>query len=198
MLKLEIIIASTRPGRVGLPVGLWFYNHARQHGAFEVSLADLAIINLPFLDEPKHPRFQDYQHQHTKDWSARIDAADAIAIVTAEYNYGPPAPLVNAIDYLNREWAYKPVGFVSYGGVSGGTRSVQVTRQMAAGVRMLPIYESVNIPFVAGMIEGEGDARHFNAPPVQAKAADAMLDELHKLAQVLQPLYLRRPEPSMP
>lgn len=192
-LKLEVIIGSTRPGRIGLPIGRWFYEHAQTHGKFEVTLTDLAELNLPFLDEPKHPRFQDYQQQHTKAWSARITAADAIVMVTSEYNYAPPAPLVNALDYLNVEWAYKPLGFVSYGGVSAGTRAMQVVRQMAAGVRLMPISEAVNIPFAGTLIEGEGEARRFNAPQMQAQSADAMLDELHKLAQVLQPLYLRQP-----
>jgi NAD(P)H-dependent FMN reductase len=193
MFKLEVIIGSTRPGRAGLPVGRWFYEHAKKHGKFNVALADLAEIDLPFMNEAKHPRFQDYAHDHTKAWSDRIDAADAIVMVTSEYNYAPPAPLINAISYLNKEWAYKPLGFVSYGGVSGGTRAMQVIRQMAAGVRALPIYESVNIPMIGGLIEGEGKSRRFNAPEIQAKGADAMLDELHKLAQVLQPLYLRQP-----
>lgn len=193
MLKLEVIIGSTRPGRAGLPVGRWFYEHAKKHGKFDVSLADLAEIDLPFMNEAKHPRFQDYAHDHTKAWSERIDDADAIVMVTSEYNYAPPAPLINAFDYLNKEWAYKPLGFVSYGGVSGGTRAMQVIRQMAGGVRMLPIYESVNIPMIGGLIEGESKSRRFNAPEIQAKGADAMLDELHKLAEVLQPLYLRQP-----
>ena len=57
---------------------------------------------------------------HTKAWSARVDAADAFVFVTPEYNYGVPAALKNAIDYLNTEWAYKPVGFVSYGGIFAG------------------------------------------------------------------------------
>src|SRR4051812_15701392 len=92
---LLIIIASTRPGRVGLPVGEWIRDRALAHGAFNVEVADLAEINLPFMDEPHHPRLGNYVHQHTKDWSARVAAADAVIFVTPEYNYGFTAPLKN-------------------------------------------------------------------------------------------------------
>ena len=91
-----------------------------QHGGFEIDFADLAEVNLPFMDEPNHPRFHRYTHQHTLDWSARVEAADAFVFVMPEYNYGFTAPLKNAIDYLHAEWAYKPVGLVSYGGVAAG------------------------------------------------------------------------------
>src|SRR5947209_7654159 len=121
--KLEIIIASTRPGRVGLPVAQWFYQRAVAHGGFEVELVDLAEINLPFMDEPKHPRLRQYVHQHTRDWSAKVDSADAFVFVTPEYNFSFNAVLKNALDYLHWEWQYKPAGFVSYGGVSAGTRA---------------------------------------------------------------------------
>src|ERR1700759_1139247 len=97
---LMIIVASTRPGRVGLPVAEWFEARALGHGVFDVALADLKAIDLPFMDEPKHPRLQQYEHQHTKDWSARVGAADAVVIVTPESNYGLPAPLKNAVYFL--------------------------------------------------------------------------------------------------
>ena len=91
--KLQIIIASTRPGRVGLPIGRWFEQCAIAHGAFEVEVADLAEINLPFLDEPNHPVQQRYTKQHTLDWSARIAASDAFVFVMPEYNHSYSAPL---------------------------------------------------------------------------------------------------------
>ena len=125
MINLKIILASTRPGRKGPAVANWFYDIAVKHIEFNVELVDLAVINLPFLDEPAHPRLQKYEQQHTKDWSKLINGADAFVIVTSEYNYGYPATIKNAIDFLFREWQYKSVGFVSYGGVSGGTRAVQ-------------------------------------------------------------------------
>src|ERR1700743_877109 len=97
---LLIIVASTRPGRIGLPVAEWFEARALGQGDFDIDLADLKEIDLPFFDEPKHPRLQEYQHQHTKDWSARVAAADAFVIVTPEYNYGFPPPLKTAPAFL--------------------------------------------------------------------------------------------------
>src|SRR4051812_30636337 len=87
MPQLTVVIASTRPGRVGLPVAQWFIEYARQEGSFDVHTVDLAEVGLPFLDEPSHPRLQQYEHQHTKDWSATISVADAFVFVTPEYNY---------------------------------------------------------------------------------------------------------------
>ena len=177
--KLMIVIASTRPGRIGLPVGDWIDGVAREHGGFDVDLADLAEIDLPFMDEPKHPRLREYTHQHTRDWSARVEAADAFVFVHPEYNYGLNAPLKNALDYLNAEWKYKPLGLVSYGGVSAGTRAAQMIKQVATTLGVFPLFEAVSIPFVAEF-GGEGGAIVPNQ--VMEKAAGAMLDELLRVS----------------
>jgi NAD(P)H-dependent FMN reductase len=182
MPKLLIVIASTRPGRVGLPVGRWLETQARAHGAFEVLLADLLELDLPFMDEPNHPRLAQYTHQHTKDWSATVNAADAFVFVTPEYNYGPPAALKNAIDFLHNEWQYKPVGFVSYGGVSGGTRAVQMVKQVVTTLKLTPLPEAVTIPFVAQFIDDEGD---FAPNEMIEQSGKAMLDELVRVSAAL-------------
>jgi NAD(P)H-dependent FMN reductase len=96
-----------------------------------------------------------------------------------EYNYGMNAPLKNAIDYLHHEWAYKPVGFVSYGGVSAGTRAVQMAKQVVTAVRMTPVYEAVSIPFVAQLLNEDRTELHANA--VMQQAAHSMLDELARV-----------------
>jgi NAD(P)H-dependent FMN reductase len=179
-----IVIASTRPGRVGLPVARWFEGAARAHGGFEIDVADLAEIALPMMDEPRHPRFGDYKHEHTRAWSARVAAAGAVVFVHPEYNHSYNAPLKNAIDYLNAEWAYKPVGFVSYGGVAAGTRAVQALKPVVAGLKMTPLLEAVNIPFVAGMI-AEG---RLEANEIMEKAAAAMLSELVRVEAALRSL----------
>jgi NAD(P)H-dependent FMN reductase len=182
---LLIIVASTRPGRVGLPVAEWFEARALGQGDFDVDLADLKAIDLPFFDEPKHPRLQEYEHQHTKDWAARVQAADAVAIVTPEYNFGMPAPLKNALDFLSLEWNYKPVGFVSYGGVSAGTRSVQMVKQVVTTLKMFPLFENVSIPFVAQFLDEHGA---LVPNDVMEKAADAMLAELRRVSDAMAPL----------
>ncbi|HEX6969972.1 MAG TPA: NAD(P)H-dependent oxidoreductase, partial [Micromonosporaceae bacterium] len=93
MPQLGIIIGSTRPGRAGLPVGRWFHQQALEHRHFDVRWIDLVEVNLPFLDEPHHPRLRRYVHQHTRDWSALIDPIDAFVFVMPEYNHGMNAPL---------------------------------------------------------------------------------------------------------
>lgn len=196
MITLDIIIASTRPGRVGLPVGQWMYDIANTDSRFETRWTDLAEVNLPFYDEAKHPRFQDYDHPHTKDWAARIDSADAFVIVTPEYNFGMPATLLNAFTFVSVEWRYKPVGFVSYGGVSGGTRAVQMAKQIVTSLGAMPIPQAVNIPFVSKLIEGSDNDRYFNAPDVQRDAAVVMLNELEKWATALKPLRVNAPVPN--
>ena len=185
MPKLLIIIASTRPGRVGLPVGRWFRDQAVRHGGFEVDVADLAEVNLPFLDEPHHPRLRKYTQEHTKEWSARVDGADTFVFVMPEYNFGYTAPLKNAIDYLFHEWSHKPVGLVSYGGVAGGTRAQQLLKPVLAYLRMVPAVESVIIPFVARFVNEQGE---FHPEESAGKAAAAMLDELLRLHGALAPL----------
>jgi NAD(P)H-dependent FMN reductase len=184
MPKLHVILASTRPGRAGEPIADWFVERAVSHGAFDVELVDLAEVALPFMDEPNHPRLRRYTHEHTRAWSARVDSADAFVFVTPEYNYGLTAPLKNAIDYLHFEWQHKPVGFVSYGGVAAGTRAVQMLKQVVTTLKMVPLFEAVNIPFHTRFIDDEGALA---ANETMVKAAAAMLDELVLVEAMLAP-----------
>ena len=183
MFNLKIIIATTRPGRKGPAVASWIYELAKQRDEFSVELLDLAVVNLPFLDEPRHPKFRDYSKDHTKRWSKKIDEGEAFIIVTGEYNYGYPAPLKNALDFLYQEWNYKPVSFVSYGGVAGGTRSVQQLKQVVNAMKMTAVMESVNIPFFEKYIDKSGK---FNADEILQKSATSMLNELLKWTTNLQ------------
>jgi NAD(P)H-dependent FMN reductase len=183
-LNLLVVVASTRPGRVGLPVSQWFVDAAKAHGGFQVSVADLAEENLPLLDEPHHPRLGRYQHDHTKRWSEKVAAADAIVFVIPEYNYSLGAATKNAIDYLHNEWRYKPASVVSYGGVSAGTRSAMALHAAVYGVNLFTISQQVNIPFVSNQIV---DGR-FDPSETTESAATLMLDELHKVAVAMKPL----------
>lgn len=186
MAKLEIVIASTRPGRVGLPIGQWIEQEAVKHGRFEeVELVDLLEVNLPFVDEPNHPRLRQYIHQHTKDWSAKVSEADAFVFVMPEYNYGYNAVLKNALDFLHEEWKYKPVGLVSYGGVAAGTRAAQMIKQVLTTLRMTPVYEAVSIPFVQQFLDSEENVRPND---VMIDSARAMFSELVRMNEALRPL----------
>jgi len=185
MINLQVIIASVRPGRVGLPVAQWFYEFIKEDDRYEVELIDLLEVDLPFMDEPNHPRLGKYTKDHTKAWSERIDSADAFVFVTPEYNYSAPPALTNALSFLNREWSYKAAGFVSYGGVSGGTRSVQVSRAVMNTLSMMTLPGAVNIPFVPKFIDDDGE---FQANEPTEKGARAMMDELAKWSDALKPL----------
>jgi len=177
MLHLKIILASTRPERKGPAVADWVYQAAKQYADFDTELIDLKELALPFVDEPHHPRLQQYTKQHTKDWSAKIDGADAFVFVTCEYNYGMPATLKNALDFLFKEWAFKPVAMVGYGGISGGTRSLQQLKQITNALKMFP-FDGVILPFFAKQINEQGT---FEATEGNEKALGAMFEELIRL-----------------
>lgn len=183
-MKLHVLIGSTRPGRAGLPIASWFFALAQAHGTFEVRLVDLAEVNLPFLDEPNHPTLRKYTKDHTKSWSATVDAADAFVFVIPEYNFGAPPALLNALDFVYHEWGYKPVGLVSYGGISGGLRSAQMLKQVMSAMRLVPIVEAVAIPaFRQHVADGV-----FTPTEMHERAATAMLTELHRWADALRVL----------
>jgi NAD(P)H-dependent FMN reductase len=185
---LQIIIGSTRPGRVGPSIADWIYERAIGHGDFNVELVDLAEVNLPMFDEPNHPRLGKYEHQHTRDWSAVVSRADAFIFVVPEYNFGFNAAVKNAIDYLHNEWRGKPVGFVSYGGVAAGTRAVQMLKQVVTALKMVPVPEAVSIPFVRQFIDDQG---RLTPNEVMEQSATAMIDELSTWTAALEPI--RRP-----
>ena len=184
-LKLNIIIGSTRPGRIGPRVANWFEAFAREHGRFEAVLVDLADFNLPVYDEPKHPRLGEYTRDHTRAWSASVASGDAYVFVTPEYNYFPPSSLINALTFLSKEWAYKPAGILSYGGISGGLRATQQLRLLLTTLRIMPIPESVPVPLVSQLLDSE---RGFLPNEAISGGAKLMLDELHRWAEALAPM----------
>lgn len=184
-MKLAVITVSVREDRVGDKVAKWFEGYAGEHGGFdEVELIDLKDVNLPVFNEPKHPVMQDYQFDYTKKWAALVEPADAYVFVTPEYDYFAPGALVNAIDYLAQEWNYKPAAFVSYGGISGGLRSVQSAKPLLTTVKMMPIPEGVSFHFVQNNIEGDTlkpERKHEDM-------ARLMLNELEKWTVALKTL----------
>ena len=163
MPTLRIVIASTRPGRVGLPVAEWFTGVAEDPPRVR-GRAHRPRRGRPAAHStsPKRPRLQQYAHQHTKDWSASVSRADAFVFVTPEYNHSLPASLKNALDYLSMEWADKPVGLASYGGVSAGLRAATALKPILAALRMVPVVEAVSVPFFTEHI---GRRRRVHAQP---------------------------------
>lgn len=127
MLRIAVIIGSTRPGRNGEAVARWVYELARKREDAEFELVDIKDYNLPLLDEPVPPSLGQYSKDHTKAWAAKIDSFDAYVFVTPEYNHSTSGALKNAIDFLYKEWNNKAAGFVSYGGALG-VRAVEHLR----------------------------------------------------------------------
>jgi NAD(P)H-dependent FMN reductase len=182
--NLRIISSTVRPGRKGPQVAEWIFDIAVKNENFNTALLDLALIDLPLMDEPNHPSLKKYQNEHTKKWSAAIDEADAFIFVTAEYDHNYPAPLRNALEYLQHEWSYKPAGIVSYGGVSAGTRAANSLKNDLASLRIVPIGDSVNFPlFKKNNFDEHGN---FIANEISHKAADTMLKELLKWTKALK------------
>ncbi|WP_189243431.1 bifunctional NAD(P)H-dependent oxidoreductase/GNAT family N-acetyltransferase [Planobispora rosea] len=188
-LRVLVLTCSTRPGALGPAVGQWLIDaiapRATELGVelLPVALGDLA---LPFLDEEEEPASGLYRNEHTKRWSAMVDAADGFIAVTPEYNYGMPAAFKNALDYLGREWAWKPMGFVSYGNTSAGTRSVQHAKQVVTTLRLVPLGATVALR-IADAVDGG----RLRPDAGRDQAAVGVLDELVRLAHALRPMRER-------
>jgi NAD(P)H-dependent FMN reductase len=127
MLKIAIILGSTRPGRNGEAVAKWVYDIAKKRKDAEFSLIDIKDYDLPLLDEPVPPSMGQYSQPHTKKWAATIASFDGFVFVTPEYNHSTSGALKNAIDFLYAEWNNKAAGFVSYGSAMG-VRAVEHLR----------------------------------------------------------------------
>ncbi len=154
--RLLVLTCSTRPSRKGPAVAAWVEREARRHGGFEVEAVDLAVLALPLMDEPHHPKLARYTHDHTRAWSAVVDRADAVVLVFPEYNHSFTAPVKNALDYLHREWADKAVGLVSYGGASSGLRAAAALKPVLTCLRMVPAVEAVSAPFFEQFVDEDG------------------------------------------
>ena len=142
MIRIAIIIGSTRPGRVGESVAQWVAEIAQKRGDASFELVDIKDFELPLLDEPKPPSMGDYSHEHTKAWAAKIASFDGYVFVTPEYNHGIAGALKNAIDFLYAEWNNKAAGFVGYGS-AGGVRAVEQLRLVMAELQVATVRAQV-------------------------------------------------------
>ena len=189
MTKLMIVVASVREGRIGLPIADWVRAAVERDARFQIDWADLKQIALPLMSEPNHPRLRQYTQPSTIAWSQRVDAADAFIFVQPEYNYSYAPSLKNALDHLSQEWWRKPLGTVSYGGISGGTRGVTALRVPEVALGLVPTSSNVEIPWAARQIDDDGA---FEPNEHQERMLAAQLDELAALAEALAPLRAAR------
>lgn len=183
MLRVAIILGSTRPRRNGEAVARWVYDIAKRRTDAEFEYVDIKDYNLPLLDEPVPPSQGVYSKEHTKVWAAKIVSFDAFVFVTAEYNHGVPGALKNAIDFLYKEWNNKVAGFVGYGS-AGGVRSVEQLRLVMAETQVATVRAQVQLSLITDF----ENFSVFKPAPYQEKSVNTMLDQVISWGTALKTL----------
>jgi NAD(P)H-dependent FMN reductase len=173
MIKIAIIVGSTRPGRKADAVAAWVHGLAKQRSDAEFEVVDIKDFNLPLLDEPVPPSMDKYSKDHTKTWAAKIAAFDAYVFVTPEYNHATSGALKNAIDFLYKEWNNKAAGFVGYGS-AGGTRAVENLRLIMGELQVADVRAQVALSLHTDF----ENYTTFKPAAQHEKSLKAMLDQL--------------------
>lgn len=181
MLKIAVVVGSTRPGRRSKQVADWVFQRASEHGGAEFELLDVADFDLPLLDEPMPPSLGNYRQEHTKQWAGAVRDFDGFIFVTAEYNHSVPGALKNALDYLYAEWNNKAAGFVSYGS-AGGVRAVENLRLIAGELQMADVRAQVALPFATDF----QDYTRFTPSEAAEQALQPLFDQLISWSRALQ------------
>lgn len=183
--QLALIIASTREGRFGPTIAQWFAGEVEEADAFNLDIIDLALIEVPtqpFAASEAAVRLRE-----------RIAAADAIVIVTPEYNHSFPGTLKNAIDVARNEWFAKPIAFVSYGGMAGGLRAVEHLRLVFAELHAVTIRETVSFHNAHNAFREDGNRHDKRA---SQEAAARMQRQLTWWATALRSARTTSPYPA--
>lgn len=183
MLKIAIIVGSTRPGRKADAVARWVYEIATQRKDAQFELVDIQDFNLPLLDEPVPPSMGQYSQPHTKTWAAKIDSFDAYVFVTPEYNHSTSGALKNAIDYLYKEWNNKAAGFVAYGS-AGGSRAIEHLRMIMAELQIADVRNQVMLSLFTDF----ENFSTFRPASHHEKSVHVMLDQVIAWGGALKPL----------
>jgi NAD(P)H-dependent FMN reductase len=173
MLRIAIIVGSTRPNRKAKTVAQWVHGIASTRSDVDFEVIDIADFNLPLLDEPLPPSLDKYSKEHTKKWAGVIGSFDAFVFVTPEYNHGISGALKNAIDFLYKEWNNKVAGFVGYGS-AGGTRAVEHLRLVMAELQIADVRAQVMLSLYTDFEK----MTTFKPAVHQEKAVNAMLDQV--------------------
>lgn len=178
MAKISVIVGSVRKNRFSEKPGRWIVDQLRKRGV-ETRHLDLRDFPMPFFDEampPAMPGRPPYTNEVVQKWTAEIRSADGFVFVTPEYNYGPPAVLKNAIDWVYPEWNRKAAAFVSYGSVTGA-RAVQQLRETMIELQVAPVRSSVNVPMSVVMTHFQGGDTSPGLNLLEA-SAKVMIDDL--------------------
>jgi NAD(P)H-dependent FMN reductase len=181
-MKLMVIFGSSRQGRKGEVVANWVERGVKADSRFELDFVDVRDLNLPFFDEPIGPFSMkeaglDYTNPKGKAWAERVANAEGVILVTPEYNHAPPAVLKNALDWVGPEWVDKPVGMVSYGGISGGIRAVEQLRTITIELGLFDVANAIHFPYFKHSFTENGEPENESYGPKLTK----MLDEIERL-----------------
>lgn len=174
MIKVGIIVGSTRPGRHADVVANWVLENAKKRTDAQFEIVDIADFKLPMLDEPVPPSMGQYSRPHTKAWSQKVASYDAYVFVTPEYNHAPSAALKNAIDFVYNEWNNKAAGFVSYGASTSGGRAVEQLRLVMGELQVADVRAQVLLSLYTDF----ENFTTFKPNAVNETALTAMLDQL--------------------
>lgn len=149
MKKVAILIGSVRPNRRSKQVADWLRVQLMKSQQVHFDVVDLKKVNLPMLDEPHIPFTGLYTHSKTRKWSKLVQSYDGFIFLFPQYNWGYPAALKNAIDYLAKEWQGKPVSLVTFGG-HGGSQAQAAMRLVVTGLKMKQLAVNPQISLMPG------------------------------------------------
>ena len=186
MVRIAIILGSTRPGRIGEAVARWVHGIAGQRKDAEYEFVDIKDFDLPLLDEPVPPARGQYSKPHTKTWAAKIASFDGFVFVSPEYNHGISGALKNAIDFLYAEWNNKAAGFVSYGS-AGGARAVESLRLVMGELMVADVRAQVMLSLFTDF----ENYSVFKPAPQHEKSVNTMLDQVVSWSTALQSVRQR-------
>lgn len=184
--RVAMIIGSTRPARICPVIARWCQQAIQEDSPLRYELIDLAEIALPFLDEPLKAALHQYEHEHTRAWSRLVSSYDGFLFVFPQYNWGYPAPLKNALDFLYHEWSGKPASYVTYG-TRGGNKGAEQISGVLEGLKMRELDTHLEVFISDDDVDDDGQLRDLAALMrpyhAQAKAIDAEMTEALEDAQ---------------
>jgi NAD(P)H-dependent FMN reductase len=180
--RIVVILGSTRQNRFGETVARWFMSRTEERSDLTFQFVDLSDWRLPYYDRPLPATRGEYDETALR-WAEIVGPADGFIVITPEYSHGYPAVLKSALDAVYQEWVRKPIGFVGYGGWSGGTRSVEQLRSVAIELQMAPIRASVVLQFAPRLFDAEGNLQN---PDMLNTAATMLFDDLAWWAKALR------------
>jgi NAD(P)H-dependent FMN reductase len=181
MIKVAVIVGSTRPGRKARDVAQWVMNTAAMRADAVFELVDIQDFNLPLLDEPVPPAMGQYSKPHTLAWAEKIAQYDGFVFVTPEYNHGISGALKNAIDFLYKEWNNKAAGFVSYGS-AGGTRAVESLRLVMGELQVADVRAQVTLSLFTDF----ENMQTFKPAAHHDKSVETLLDQVVSWSKAMQ------------